>query len=268
MPPEIRENGGEVEASLKDKLPQLVKLQDIKGDFHCHSNFNGGHSSVRELAEYAKSLNYKYLGISDHTKFLRIENGLDEKGLSLERKEIDKINGEFEEKGDPFRILQGCECNILDKGELDISDEALAKLDYVIAGVHSQFKMGRKEMTERIINAMKNPNVKIIAHPTGRLLKKRDEYEIDFDKVLRAARGLNVILEIDSFPQRFDLSDVNIRRAKEAGVKMTIDTDSHQKEQLYFMEYGVSQARRGWAEKKDIVNTLPFKKLIEEFKKR
>jgi len=151
-------------------------------------------------------------------------------------------------------------------GSIDISDEALAKLDYVIAGVHSQLKMNKNEMTKRIIRAMKNPNVDIISHPTGRILQKREEYKIDFDEILKVAKETGAILEINASPYRLDLKDANIRRAKQIGVKMIINTDSHQEEQMYFMEYGVSQARRGWAEKGDIINTQPLKKLLEFFK--
>jgi len=151
-------------------------------------------------------------------------------------------------------------------GSIDISDEALAKLDYVIAGVHSQLKMNKNEMTKRIIRAMKNPNVDIISHPTGRILQKREEYKIDFDEILKVAKETGAILEINASPYRLDLKDANIRRAKQIGVKMIINTDSHQEEQMDFMEYGVSQARRGWAEKGDIINTQPLKKLLEFFK--
>jgi DNA polymerase (family 10) len=207
-------------------------------------------------------MGYEYVGIADHTKFLKIEHGLDERKLERRNKEIDKLNSKL--KG--FRILKGAETNILNDGTIDIKDEALAKLDYVIAGVHSSFKMEKERMTERIIRAMKNPNVDIIAHPTGRLLLQRDEYQIDFDRILKMAKETGTILEINASPFRLDLNDQNIRRAKEAGVKMVINTDSHQKNQLRFMEFGISQARRGWAEKEDIVNCRPLEKLLKSFK--
>ena len=162
--------------------------------------------------------------------------------------------------------MQGCEANIMADGSVDIKDEVLSKLDYVIAGVHSQMKMPRSEMTKRIIKAMENPNIDIIAHPTGRLLQKRDEYQIDFNQILRAAKETGTILEINSSPIRLDLKDTNIRKAKEMGVKMIINTDSHQKEQLGLMEYGIAQARRGWAEKEDIINTQPLENLLKYFK--
>ena len=259
IPPEMRENQGEIEAASERKLPKIIGYKDIKGDLHCHSKWDGGANSIEEIAEAAMKMDYQYIGIADHTKFLRIEHGLDEKKLELQKKEIEKLNSKF-------RILQGCEANILSDGLIDIKDEALKKLDFVIAGIHSNFKMEKSKMTERIIRAMKNPNVDIISHPTGRILKRRDEYQIDFDKILRVAKETGTILEINSFPERLDLNAENIRRAKEAGVKMVINTDSHHKDQLRFIEFGIAQARRGWAEKGDIINTQPLEKLLKFFK--
>jgi len=266
IPPELRENQGEIEAALKRKLPKLVELKDIKGDLHTHSNWDGGANTIEEMAKMAQKLGYSYIGMSDHTKFLRIEHGLDEKKLALQRKEIDKINYKLQIVNSKFRILQGCEANILNDGSIDIKDETLKKLDYVIAGVHSSFKMEKEKMTERIIEAMKNPNVDIISHPTGRIIQRRDEYQIDFDKILKVAKETGTILEINSYPERLDLNDQNIRRAKEAGVKMIINTDSHHKDQLRFIELGIAQSRRGWAEKEDIINTQPIEKLLKFFK--
>ena len=285
IPPEMRENQGEIEAASERKLPKIIGYKDIKGDLHCHSKWDGGANSIEEIAEAAMKMDYQYIGIADHTKFLRIEHGLDEKKLELQKKEIEKLNSKFRIRPQPisnglgrpaliqgrwrnskFRILQGCEANILSDGLIDIKDEALKKLDFVIAGIHSNFKMEKSKMTERIIRAMKNPNVDIISHPTGRILKRRDEYQIDFDKILRAAKETGTILEINSFPERLDLNAENIRRAKEAGVKMVINTDSHHKDQLRFIEFGIAQARRGWAEKEDIINTQPLEKLLKLFK--
>jgi len=265
IPPEIRENNGEITAAQKGNLPDLIGYNDIKGDLHCHTNWDGGKNSIEEMAEVAMDRGYQYLGISDHTKFLKIENGLNEKQLGQQRKEIEKLNQKFKSKNIKFRLIQGAETNILKDGKIDINNEALGKLDYAIAGVHSNLKMKKKKMTERIITAMKNPNINIISHPTGRILKRRDEYELDFGKILRAAKQYNVILEINSFPERLDLKDKNIRKSKKAGVKMIINTDSHQKEQLRFIKFGIAQARRGWAEKKDIVNTESLKQLLKYF---
>jgi DNA polymerase (family 10) len=260
--PELRENQGEIEAALKGKLPKIIDYDDIKGDLHCHSKWDGGRNTILEMAERGRALGYQYLGITDHTKFLRIEHGLDEKKLFQQRKEIDKLNSRLKN----FKILQGAETNILNDGSIDIKDEALKKLDYAIAGIHSNFKMEKEKMTERIIKAMKNPYIKIISHPTGRILKRRDEYQCDFDKILRVAKEFKVILEINSFPERLDLNDQNIRRAKEAGVKMVINTDSHHKDQLRYIELGIAQARRGWAEKEDIINTQPLEELLKVFR--
>jgi DNA polymerase (family 10) len=266
IPPEMREDQGEIEAASSHNLPKIIDYQDIKGDLHCHSNWDGGADSIEDMAQAALLLGYEYLGISDHTKFLRIEKGLNEEKLLWQNKEIKKLNEKFQKQGLNFRILHGCEANILNNGSIDIKDEVLAKLDYVIAGVHSNLKMSKEEMTKRIIKAMKNPHVDIISHPTGRLLKRRQEYQIDFEKILRVAKETNTILEINSSPERLDLSDQNIRQAKEFGVKMVINTDSHNKYQLKLIEFGIAQARRGWAEKKDIINCWPLEKLLKYFK--
>jgi DNA polymerase (family 10) len=265
IPPEMRENTGEVELAQKNNLPEIIGYKDIKGDLHCHSDWDGGEHSIKEMVLSAKKMGYKYIGISDHTKFLRIEKGLNEKQLLSQRKEIDKLNKKFQVSGSKFQVLQGCEANIMPDGSLDIKDEVLAKLDYVIAGVHSVMKMPKEKMTQRIITAMKNPNVDIISHPTGRLLQKRDEYLIDFDRILEAAKEHDVVLEINSSPERLDLNDVNVRRAKEAGVKMIINTDSHHKSQLKLIEFGIAQARRGWASKEDIINTQPVENILKYF---
>ena len=274
--PEMREGQGEIEAAQNRKLPDIIEYKDIKGDLHCHSSWNGGADTIWKMAMAAKERGYEYIGISDHTKFLRIEHGLNEKQLEKQRKEIDKLNSKLSRfagsraagkiQNLKFRILQGCEANILKDGAIDIKDEALAKLDYVIAGIHSSFKMEKAEMTERMIKAMRNKNVDIISHPTGRILKRRDEYLIDFDRILEVAKETGTILEINSSPDRLDLNDQNIRKAKEMGVKMIINTDSHQKEQLGLISFGISQARRGWAEKKDIINSQSLDKLLKFFK--
>jgi len=270
VPPELRENQGEIEAALRGKLPEIIGYEDIQGDIHCHikwkGEWDGGTNTIEEMAETARKMGYEYLGIASHTKFLKIEHGLNEKQLELRNKEIDKLNQKLKMGNCKLKILRGCEANILNDGSIDIRNDALAKLDYVIAGVHSNFKMPKEKMTERIIRAIKNPNVDIISHPTGRILKRRDEYQIDFGKILRAAKEFGAILEINSFPLRLDLNDQNIRRAKEAGVRMVINTDSHHKDQLRFIEFGIAQARRGWAEKKDIINCWPLEKLLKYFK--
>ena len=288
IPPELREDRGEIEAAIAHKLPKLIDYKDIKGDLHVHSKWDGGKNSIEEIAEYAIKMGYEYVGIADHTKFLKIEHGLDEKKLRERNKEIDKINSKLNPApeqstvgGCPescsalvqgksqnlkLKVLKGCEANILPDGKIDIEDDCLKEMDFVIAGVHSKFKMSKEEMTERIIRAMKNPNVDIISHPTGRLIQKRGEYEIDFDKILKVAKETGTILEINSYPERLDLNDVNIKKAKEMGVKMIINTDAHHVDQMRFIELGIAQARRGWAEKEDIINCWPLEKMLKFFK--
>jgi len=273
MEPELRENRGEIEAAICSAqgrlpgLPKLIDYSDIKGDLHCHSKWNGGTNSIEEMAENALKMGYEYIGITDHTKFLRIEHGLGEKQLLKQSKEVEKLNCKFKIKNCKFRILAGCESNILNDGSIDIKDDVLAKLDFVIAGIHSNFKMEKTKMTERIIKAMENPNIDIISHPTGRILMKRDEYQIDFDRFLKKAKETGTILEINSWPDRLDLNDINIKKAKEVGVKMIINTDSHQRDQMRFIELGIAQARRGWAESEDIINTCSLEKLLAFLKK-
>jgi DNA polymerase (family 10) len=257
--PELRENQGEIELAIKRKLPNIIGYNDIKGDLHCHTEWSDGSCTIKEMAKSAQDMGYEYLGITDHTKFLKINSGLDEKQLSKQRKEIDKVNIKMTK----LHILHGAETNILNNGSIDINDEALKKLDYAVAGIHSNFKMPKQEMTERIIRAIKNPYIHIIAHPTGRILKKRDRYQCDFGKILRAAKQYGKILEINAQPKRLDLNDKYIRQAKEMGVKMVINTDAHHKGHFKFMEFGIAQARRGWAEKKDIINTLSLQKLFK-----
>jgi len=264
--PEMREDSGEIQLALEGKLPKLIGYKAIKGDLHCHSDWDGGENSIEEMAKMATQMGYEYIGISDHTKFLRIENGLDEKQLLKQNEKIKQLNKKFQVSSFKFQIIHGCETNILNDGSVDIKDEVLEKLDYVIAGVHSSMKMERKEMTERIIKAMQNPNIDIISHPTGRIIQKRDEYQVDLEKLLKTAKETGTILEVNSWPERLDLKDVYIKMAKKVGVKMIINTDSHQKDQMRFIEFGIAQARRGWAEKPDIINTLPVEELLKHFK--
>jgi DNA polymerase (family 10) len=266
IPPELREDRGEIAAALAGKLPALIRQQDLQGDLHVHSNWNGGQESIREIAAAARDLGYAYVGISDHTKFLKIEHGLDEDRLRARNQEIDAINLELQKAGINFTVLKGCEANIMGDGSIDIADEVLSEMDYVIAGVHSQFKMDREEMTQRLITAMANPHVDIISHPTGRILKKRDEYDLSLDRILAAAQATGTVLEINSYPERLDLNDVNVHICKSLGIKMVINTDAHQVDQLRLMRFGIAQARRGWAEKEDIINAWPVDKLLKMLK--
>lgn len=262
IPPEMREDRGEIEAARAGTLPRIIEAGEVKGDLHVHCNWNGGANSIEELAAAALGMGYEYLGIADHTKFLKIEHGLDEEQLAARNREIDGLNARLAREGRKFRVLKGCEANIMADGTIDIADEVLAELDFVIAGVHSQFKMSRAEMTARVVKAMRNPHVDIISHPTGRILKRRDEFEIDFETILQVAQETGTVLEINSYPERLDLNDVNILRAKQAGVKMVINTDAHNIEQLHLIKFGVAQARRGWAEGREIINTWPVAELL------
>ena len=262
--PEIRENEGEIEAGLNKKLPRVIELKDIKGDLHCHSTASDGQDSIEKMIEGARELGYEYIGISEHTGSLVIAGGLNGDRLLKQNEEIKALNLKY--KKNNFRILHGCEVNIMADGSLDIKDEVLEKLDYVIASIHSSMKMPKSEMTKRLIKAMKNSNVDIIGHLTTRLIGRRDEIDFDFDKILEVAKETGTILEINSTPQRLDLNSINIRRAKEVGIKMIINTDAHQKEQLSQIKYGVFQARRGWAEKKDVINTNSVGDLLKNLK--
>lgn len=262
--PELRENMGEIEAAQNGKLPKLVECGDIKGDLQMHTNWSDGAHTIKEMAEAAKKIGYEYIAITDHTGELRIAGGMDEKTILQYMAEIDKINKEIS----GIKILKGVEVNIRKDGTLDISDEVLAQLDIILAAVHSNFKMPKAEMTKRICRAMENKNVDIIAHPTGRIIQKREGYQVDFEELFSCAKRTGTILEINSYPDRLDLNDFHIKKAIEAGVKLSFGTDSHAKNQLTNMEFGVSQARRGWAEKGDIINTMGYNEIREFLKNK
>ncbi|MBD3303535.1 DNA polymerase/3'-5' exonuclease PolX [Candidatus Woesearchaeota archaeon] len=254
--PELRENRGEVEAALKNKLPKLIGYGDIKGDLQMHTRYSDGANSIEDMARAAKEMGYEYIAITDHSKSEYIAHGMDEKRLSKYMDEIDKVNKKL--KG--IRILKGAEVDILKDGSLDYADKYLKKLDIVLAAVHSRFKSSEKEMTRRILKALENRHVNILAHPTGRVIGKRKQYSVNLGKVFDACRDNTVWPEINAFPSRLDLNDSNAKYAVEKGLKLTINTDSHSTDQLRYMEFGIATARRGWARKKDIINTLPWKK--------
>lgn len=257
IPPELREDRGEIEAALSGNLPQLIKDEDIKGDLHVHSSWSDGNNSIEEWAQAARKLGYEYIAICDHSKSVGIGGGLSEKRLLEQVEEIERINNKF----DDIKVLAGTECNIRADGAMDFSNSILSKMDIVIASIHSGFDEDRKKMTKRILSALENEHVDILAHPTGRLLGRRDEYEVDMEMVMEKAREREKILEINAYPSRLDLNDVNARIAKEMGIKMAINTDAHSVKDLKNIGFGVDVARRGWLEKKDVVNTLSLKKL-------
>jgi DNA polymerase (family 10) len=260
--PELREDRGEVEAALEGELPKVIDIADIKGDLHIHSNWSDGINTIEEIAQYARDLGYKYIAITDHSKSLAIAKGLTERKLLKQIEEIKGLNSRI--KG--ISVLSGIEVDILMDGTLDYPDNILKELDIVIASVHTGFKQDKFQMTNRIIKAMNNRYVNIIAHPTGRLLGKRQGYEVIVDEVLKEARENNIILEINASPDRLDLNDILARKAKEMGIKMAVNTDAHEVLRLEEMRYGVFVAKRAWLENKDIINTYPLNDLLNLLK--
>src|SRR5437016_4440477 len=253
VPPELRENTGEIAAAEQHKLPHLVKLKDIKGDLQMHSTASDGKNSIEEMAEAARKLGHEYIAITDHSKAVTVANGLDEKRAAAHIKKIHSLS----EKELGIRVLAGAEVDILKDGELDYSDETLAQLDVIVCSVHSYMNLDRAAMTDRLLAAIENPYTQIIAHPTGRLLLRRDPFDYDMEKVLDACAKHGVAMECNSYPDRLDLKDVYLRMCKERAVKVVISTDAHTTTNLAFLRYGVTMARRGWLEKKNVINTLP-----------
>ena len=271
IPPELRTASGEIEAAAKGKLPNFIPFGSIRGDCQVQTEWTDGSASITEMAEAARRAGLEYIVITDHTRSLAMTGGLDEKGLARQGKEIDKLNKELGIRNNGFRILKGAEVNILKDGSLDIADDALAKLDVVAVSVHSHFGMSEREMTERIIRALKHPAVNILFHPTGRIIGRREPYKVDIEKVIRAAKQYGVALEANSSPERLDLKDTHIRMAVEAGAKLVVDSDAHSPSHFGFLDFGVAQARRGWATKTDVLNTRPvaeFLKALRGLKKR
>jgi DNA polymerase (family 10) len=257
--PELREDVGEIEAALKGKLPELITVEDIKGDLHVHSNWSDGAHTIKEVVEAAQKRGYAYIAITDHTKGLGIARGLAPKDLAKQCEEIKRLNQRL--KG--FRILTGTEVDIRADGSLDLPDAVLAKLDFVVASVHSAFRQDRETMTRRITRALSNRHVRVLGHPTGRLLGEREPLDLDFDHLLDAARQHRVALEINASPFRLDLNDPHARRVKEAGLPIVINTDTHTLPNFDYIHLGVAIARRAWIEKKDVLNALPLKQLLK-----
>ena len=250
IPPELRENRGEIQAAQKKSLPQIIGYDEIRGDLHIHTRYSDGQSTLREIIAMAHVLGYEYIGVTDHSQSLRIAGGLSVEQLKKQITEIHKIN----KKGDLY-VFAGTECDIKKDGMLDYPKRVLRELDFVYASIHTKFDMGQREMTQRILNALGNDYVTVLGHPTGRLIGRRDPYVIDLEKIARVARDNDVYLEINAFPDRLDLNDINARHAKDVGAQMALGTDSHNITHLSYMRYGIATARRGWLEKKDILNT-------------
>lgn len=259
--PEMRENTGEIESSRQNKLPKLIGYGDLKGDLQVQTNWTDGENSIEEMARAAKEAGLEYIAITDHTRSLAMTGGADEKKLLRQMREIDEINQKLKAKSYKLHVLKGAEVNIGKDGSLDIKDEVLKKLDVVGAAVHSHFNLSRSEQTKRLIRAMENPNVDIIFHLTGRIINRREPIDVDIDEIVKAAKRTKTILEIDAYPDRLDIKDEYIRKCVEAGVKMSIDSDAHSAQHYKYLEIGIAQARRGWAEKKDIINAWPLEKM-------
>ena len=256
IPPEIREGQGEVELAEKGKLPRLVELPDIRGDLQMHTRWSDGSDSAEEMARAAKERGYEYIAITDHSQSLKFVGGVTVEELREHAKLVKQVADKV-----GIAILMGTECEVHPDGSLDYPDEVLKELDIVLAAVHTRFRMSEAEMTKRMIKAMENPHVDVVAHPTGRLLGQRESYSVNVERLVEAARRTGTVLEINAGPQRLDLRDTQARMAQERGVKLAINTDAHTRYQLRYMEFGVGTARRGWVEKKNVINTLPLNDL-------
>ena len=261
--PEMRENRGEIELSLAGKLPNLVELKDIKGDLQMHSTWSDGAYTIKEMAQAAQKLGHEYIAITDHAGSLHIAHALSPSDIKKQWQEIDKLNKTL--KG--IKILKGIEVDLDDQGQPELPEEILAKFDLVLGSIHSKLRMSKIDITKRLVVAAKNPLINILAHPTGRLIGRREEMAMDLDEILKAAAENGTVMEINAYPERLDLNDQNIKKAIEAGVLLSIGTDAHSVGQLEYFELGVFEARRGWAEKKNIINTKSYKELMEFLKK-
>jgi DNA polymerase (family 10) len=264
VPPEIREDGGEIEAALENRLPELVRLNDIRGDLQLHTTWSDGAHTLADLAVGVRAKGYQYMAVTDHSKSATVAGGMGETQVVQMIAEVRALNARL--KG--FRVLAGCEVDIRADGSLDFPDEILAQLDLVQVSIHSRFKMSREDMTRRIVRAVQHPLVHILGHPTGRLIGERAPYEVDIEAVLQAAKPGGVAVEINASPSRLDLNDLHARRAKDLGIPITISTDAHAIPQLDYMRYGVAVARRAWLTPSEVLNTLPAPALAAWLKQR
>jgi DNA polymerase (family 10) len=263
IPPELREDRGEIAASQAGKLPRLVKLSDMRGDLHVHSDWTDGTVTIAEMAEAARARGYEYIALTDHSRRVAMTHGLDPARLARQIHEIDRLNEKFKN----FAILKGIEVDILKDGSLDLPDSSLAKLDIVVAAVHSHFDLPRQAQTDRVVRALENRHVSILAHPTGRLIGEREPYDIDMDRVISAARKAGCYLEINAEPDRLDLNDLHAYAAKLAGVKLAVSTDAHSVDAFQCMRFGIDQARRAWLTANDVLNTRPLGELRKLLKR-
>lgn len=261
--PELRENRGEIEAALKGTLPKLIELNDIKGDLHVHTKVTDGHNSLEEMVEAAIKKGYSYIANTEHSKHVTVAKGLDANALAEHIKKIDKIN----EKLKDFTVLKGIELDILEDGSLDLPDEILKELDIIVCAIHYKFNMPKQAQTERVLRAMDNEYFNIFAHPTGRLINERSPYDIDMESILKKAKETGCILELNSHPSRLDLNDIHCKMAKDMGIKIAISTDSHSINGYDYISYGIGQARRGWIEASDVINTRNINELKKLLKK-
>jgi DNA polymerase (family 10) len=263
--PELRENQGEIEAAAEHRLPQLIEVSDVRGDVHMHTLATDGKNTILEMAEAGVARGYEYIAITDHSKNLAMVNGLDDQRALEHIQQIREAEARMDGR---IRVLTGIEVDILGDGAIDLSNEVLAQMDVVIASVHSLFQQPKEQMTERLLKAMENPYVRILGHLTGRLLLRRDSYEMDLSAVLRQAAKLGVAVEHNAYPDRLDLCDLDLRRAREMGCRIVINTDSHHVGHLDAMHYGIRQLRRAWLTKADVLNTQPVEKFLAELRPR
>lgn len=264
--PELREMTGEIDAAKAGKLPKLIGYGDLRGDLQVQTKSTDGNASIEKMADAAEAAGLSYIAITDHTRSLAMTRGLDEKRLIEQMKEIARLNKKRKKAGKKLTILCGAEVNIHKDGSLDIDDETLEKLDVVGASIHSYFDLSRREQTRRLVRAMENPNVDIIFHPTCRLINARPEVQLDIDEVISAAKRTGTVLEIDAYPDRLDLRDEYIKKCVQAGVSLAIDSDAHAPEHFALLQFGIGQARRGWAARSDVINTLPLQQMLRRLK--
>ncbi|MFW6366869.1 MAG: DNA polymerase/3'-5' exonuclease PolX [Spirochaetota bacterium] len=263
MEPELRENRGEIDAAQKRKLPDLITIDDIRGDIHVHSSETDGKNTIKEMAEKAKELGYEYIAITDHSQHVTVAQGMDRDRLKKHMKRMEKAHNDI----NGIHILTGIEVDILADGSLDMDEGLLSELDVVICSVHYKLRMPEEEQTKRILRAMDNKHCKILGHPTGRMINQRGPMSLDMDRIIKAAAESGIILELNANPDRLDLSDVYCKAAKDAGVMICINTDAHSVDNYLFMKYGIGQARRGWLEKDDVLNTRTYGELMKLLKR-